>query len=641
MTQQNHGHFGYQTVQLIKTEPLGTGSYGAVYKARCDDLACAGKILHPILFQSNHPGAMTVMRRFQQECSFLSAIRHPNVVQYLGSYQDPETRLPVLLMELMDESLTQFLERSQRPLPYLTQVNICHDITLALAYLHSNDILHRDLSSNNVLLTCAGNRAKVADFGMVKLFDVNHATMTPQTMCPGTQAYMSPEALDDPPVYTKKLDTFSFGVLSIQIITRKFPNPGARMKKVRDSRFPVGIQVPVPETERRKSHIDLIDPTHPLLPITINCLSYSEEQRPSAEDLCRSLAALKETPRYGDSMQRAQERSRLVAHSTTEERERQLRQLQQDTAKGKLTLSWKVCNAAPRIMQRGSAAVCGGLAYFRPGGSKQVLSYNSDTEEWSTLPECPRKYFTLTVVNGLATAIGGEQSTWHGDKITNTVLSLLPSEGGRWKWVEHFPPMPTKRFLPVVMCSRKALVVAGGNRGGDKALATVEVMDTDTLQWSTASSLPQPLSDASATVCGGRIYLIGSLDHRGHPAQSVFTCSLNTLLQSRTVGAKMKTLSLAGNHTVWHTITDLPVKGSTCVTLNEQLLAVSGFDRRGRYTNNIYMYNTQTSSWEIISHMPHPRCRCLVTVLPGNKMMVVGGQINTGDTDKIEIATVQ
>ena len=103
----------------------------------------------------------------------------------------------------------------------------------------------------------------------------------------------------------------------------------------------------------------------------------------------------------------------------------------------------------------------------------------------------------------------------------------------------------------------------------------------------------------------------------------------------------MKTLSLAGNHTVWHTITDLPVKGSTCVTLNEQLLAVSGFDRRGRYTNNIYTYNIQTSSWEIISHMPHPRCRCLVTVLPGNKMMVVGGQINTGDTDKIEIATVQ
>ena len=80
------------------------------YKAMCDILPCGGKILHPTLFQSNDPGAMTIMRQFQQECSFLSAIRHPNLVQYLGSHQDPDTQLPVLLMKLMDESLTQFLK---------------------------------------------------------------------------------------------------------------------------------------------------------------------------------------------------------------------------------------------------------------------------------------------------------------------------------------------------------------------------------------------------------------------------------------------------------------------------------------------------------------------------------------------------
>ena len=170
MAQHIQGQFGYRTIQLIKAATLGTRSYGAVYKAVCDDLTCAGKILHPTLFQSNDPGAMTIMRRFQQECSFLSAIRHPNIVQYLGSYQDPETRLPVLLMALMDDSLTHFLERFQESLPYHTQVNICHDIALALAYLHSNAILHRDLSSNNVLLIGAGNRAKVTDFGMAKAF---------------------------------------------------------------------------------------------------------------------------------------------------------------------------------------------------------------------------------------------------------------------------------------------------------------------------------------------------------------------------------------------------------------------------------------------------------------------------------------
>jgi len=327
VAQPVQGQFCYRTVQLIKTKPLGTGSYGAVYKAMCDDLLCAGKILHSTLFQSNDPGAMAVMKRFEQECSFLSAIRHPNIVQYLGSYQDPDTQLPVLLMELMDESLTQFLKQSQEPLPYHTQVDICHDIALALAYLHSNDIIHRDLSSNNVLLI-GRNKAKVTDFGMAKFFDGSRTSMTPLTMCPGTLAYMSPEALQDQPVYTKKLDTFSFGVLSIQIITRQFPDPGSRLEEVQDPRYPMGIVRFVPDTERRKSHIDLISPSHPLLPIGTVCLSYKEKDRPSAQRLCRQLAELKEAPQYSDSVQQAQERIRSV-QSATAHREKQIMELRQ------------------------------------------------------------------------------------------------------------------------------------------------------------------------------------------------------------------------------------------------------------------------------------------------------------------------
>ena len=328
MAQKVQGQFGYQTVQLIKNKPLGTGSYGAVYKAMCDDLLCAGKILHPTLFQSSDPGVMAVMKRFEQECSVLSAIRHSNIVQYLGVHQDPDTQLPVLLMELMDESLTQFLEQTQEPLPYHTQVDICHDIALALAYLHSNGIIHRDLSSNNVLMI-GRNKAKVTDYGMAKFFDVNRTSMTPLTICPGTLAYMSPEALQDQPVYTKKLDTFSFGVLDIQIITRQFPNPGPRFKKVQDSRYPMGsVQVAIPDAERRKSHIDLINPSHPLLPIATVCLSYKEEERPSAQGLCHRLAALKEAPQYSDSVQQAEERSKS-AQSAIADRERQIMKLQQ------------------------------------------------------------------------------------------------------------------------------------------------------------------------------------------------------------------------------------------------------------------------------------------------------------------------
>ena len=77
------------------------------------------------------PGSTSVMRKFEQECRPLNAIKHPHIVQYLGMYRDPESRLPVLLMELMDESLTQFLERSHEPIPYHTEVDLYYDIALA------------------------------------------------------------------------------------------------------------------------------------------------------------------------------------------------------------------------------------------------------------------------------------------------------------------------------------------------------------------------------------------------------------------------------------------------------------------------------------------------------------------------------
>ena len=298
------------------------------------------------------------------------------------------------------------------------------------------------------------------------------------------------------------------------------------------------------------------------------------------------------------------------------------------------SLSWKTCKTAPCTLKRGSFTVCGSTAYFRPAFSRQVLSYNSDIEQWSTVPDCPSESFTFTVVNGLVTAVGGQLSR----KYTNTLFSLV-EEGRKRKWVEHFPRMPTKRELPGVVCSGNVLVVAGGEGEGRTRLTTVEVMDTDTLQWSIASSLPHRLSGASATLCGGRVYIAAGWGQPGYSTTSVFSCSLSALLQSQIVGT---TFSRPGNQRVWFTFPDLPVKSSTIVTLNEQLLAVGGYDSNQMDTNNIYSYNTETNSWEVISHMPTARHRCLVAVLPGNKLMVVGSMIGTVMIlDKVEFAVLQ
>ena len=767
--------FHYQRIELLKTEELGVGSYGAVCKAMCDDLPCAAKILHRTLFQFNAPGTTSVMRKFEQECHLLSAIKHPHIVLYLGTYHDPESRLPVLLMELMDESLTRLLERSNEPLPYRTEVNFCHDIALALSYLHSNGIIHRDLSSNNVLLI-AGSRAKVTDFGMVKLYDANRSTahLTPLTLCPGTMAYMSPEALRDRPVYTDKLDSFSLGVLCVQIMTQQFPDPGDRFQDmvINDPRIPSGtVQVKVPEIERRRSHIDLIDPTHPLLPVALNCLKDRDRERPSCHELCGHMSTLKASPKYTESVQQSQVNTKLLQSANRESREREIQQSQQiqdlqqqlhtqnnqlhtlsDQLQGKdqenqqqrqqilglrtlltaqdeqlagkddqlagkdhqlqqkeeaiaahqqeiqqlrqqlqsseqlaaefkqnllerekmiqdlqrqvlelqqqprqrggqrqeegeasgaaasggsIKLRWRDGGRAPREMWGGASAVDGRVGYFRPSGSKSVIAYNSTTNKWSKLPECPNYDFSLAMVNSLLTVIGGETPNY---EITNSLLSLTNNT-----WTKQFPPMPTKRQLTAVVCSGRSLVVAGGVGEGNKNLSTVEVMDTQTLQWSTASSLPHLLYQASATLCGDQVYMLGGYQS-GKPSKSVFTCSLAALLQScqpQSLGAQLKTLSLASGPKVWHQLADTPVTLSTCASLHGQLLAVGGKDSDDKDTTTaIHMYNTTTNSWEVISHMTTPRLRCLVAVLPHNELRVVGGRTPNGQTDSVEIASI-
>ena len=293
----------YGSVEIFIDETLGIGSYGKVCKAKCGQLPCAAKLLHDTMFQNNDPGINRFLERFEQECQFLSSIKHPNIVQFLRTARNPETGRPVLLMELMDENLTRFLEGSTSKVPYHSQLNICHDVALALSYLHSNSIIHRDLSGNNVLLIGAGSRAKVTDFGMSKLTDMN-PRMTPLTQCPGTAVYMPPEALTSPPRYSNKLDCFSYGVLTVQMATQKFPNPGDATTFLQDSRFPTGrVIILIPEIERRKKDIDLIDPDHPLRPVALHCLKDIETERPSADDLCEQLTSLKRERRYTYSME--------------------------------------------------------------------------------------------------------------------------------------------------------------------------------------------------------------------------------------------------------------------------------------------------------------------------------------------------
>jgi serine/threonine protein kinase len=270
-------------VSITKSSVIGRGAYGIVYSARWKELTCAAKIIHSTLLVLEKP---EVVEQLEMECLIISRFRHPNIVQFLGMTRDSDTMFPVLLMELMERSLTVLLEESVEPLPYSKQIDICHDIALAITYLHSAGFIHRDISSNNVLMK--GDTAKLTDLGVAVL--INSRAPSRLTTCPGSEVYMPPDSVGENPNYTEKIDCFSFGVLGVQIATCKFPCPGTRYIPLKNSRNLVQV---VPEVERRRDHLNMIDPTHPLLDLFRSCLKDEEPDRPTAVDICRHVAHLR------------------------------------------------------------------------------------------------------------------------------------------------------------------------------------------------------------------------------------------------------------------------------------------------------------------------------------------------------------
>jgi tyrosine-protein kinase Tec/ubiquitin carboxyl-terminal hydrolase 4/11/15 len=171
-------------------------------------------------------------------------------------------------------------------------------------------------------------RAKVTDFGMARLGDLNpRATQLTFTMCPGTDVYMPPEAVKDEPVYTEKIDCFSFGVIAIQTMTRLFPQPGGRRKEVEVEGLGL-LEKRISELERRQNHIGKVNPNNPLKAIALSCLKDKDIERPSAEELCRRTASVKRNHKYSESVREGEEQSREIVRREESFRQQYAQQIE-------------------------------------------------------------------------------------------------------------------------------------------------------------------------------------------------------------------------------------------------------------------------------------------------------------------------
>lgn len=241
-------------------EKLGSGGMATVFKGLQQSLQrpVAIKVLSHALQADDD-----VRLRFTRESLIIARLNHPNIIHVIDQ-GITEDGCPYFVMEYVNGVGLDSVIR-QGGVSLGRSLDICIQITKALAYAHKNGIVHRDIKPANVLVDFEGS-VRVLDFGIAHFYDeetgVSH---TGRGDVMGTYAYMAPEQQESADGVTARSDLYSLGVLMYQLFTGKLPA----------GRFP--------------------DPRvlNPLLPQSLNalllsCLEHDPGKRPVSADAVRN-----------------------------------------------------------------------------------------------------------------------------------------------------------------------------------------------------------------------------------------------------------------------------------------------------------------------------------------------------------------
>ena len=269
---------------------IGRGANGRILEAKWEGIVVAVKEIHSIFMNEvSDVEFQSFKRSFLRECEQSSRLRHPNVVRFFGIYHPPGARVPSLVMERLQCSLTSLLEDNP-VVPTETKLSIIKDVALGLRYLHTHNppIIHRDLSSNNVLLS-KGMEGKIGDLGTTRLVDPRRQSR--MTQAPGTAHFMPPEALAEDVTnirYGKGLDVFSFGCVMLHTLSHQWPAPSQAVIINPDTGLVTGGRS---EVERRSQYFETMDKSRSdvFIPLIESCLSNLPKNRPSIVRVCDQL----------------------------------------------------------------------------------------------------------------------------------------------------------------------------------------------------------------------------------------------------------------------------------------------------------------------------------------------------------------
>ncbi|KIW76066.1 hypothetical protein Z517_10811 [Fonsecaea pedrosoi CBS 271.37] len=210
-----------------KQKKIGQGASGSVYVARVKESATSAVARE--IYRTHGPKGQVAIKQMDlrnqprkelivNEIIVMKDSKHPNIVNFLDSFLQEQNNELWVVMEFMEGgALTDIIDNN----PVITEdqiATICYETCKGLAHLHSQDIIHRDIKSDNVLLDRVGN-VKITDFGFcAKLTESKskRATMV------GTPYWMAPEVVKQKE-YGPKVDIWSLGIMAIEMIESEPP----------------------------------------------------------------------------------------------------------------------------------------------------------------------------------------------------------------------------------------------------------------------------------------------------------------------------------------------------------------------------------------------------------------------------------
>lgn len=231
MSKTNQRMFGIDIRNFSRGKKICSGGFGDVFYTQYlkTNENFAAKVI------KRDPSKPQSQKLIENELNIMMNVHHPTIIKFLGySYLDFNmANNTTIFMELAKNlSLDNILEKTQKsetPKGYDNTIRqiILIGVACGMKYLHENNIIHRDLKSNNILLD-ENLHPLITDFGTAKYFNKKLPLEQPQQIC-GTLPYMAPEMITGTK-YNQKIDVYSFGILMYEVLTDTEPYPHLEKK---------------------------------------------------------------------------------------------------------------------------------------------------------------------------------------------------------------------------------------------------------------------------------------------------------------------------------------------------------------------------------------------------------------------------